>query len=163
MDAESTLSWRGPRLVGLALLALGVAALAATTPVSSARAGWAVSGPRFAPLVVSLLLIVLALALLLRTVVRPDVELARVAAANAEVGEWRAPGLVALALLGYLALLVPLGFALASALFFTVDARILGSRSPVRDAIWGTIVGVAVSWAFTRWLGVRLPVCPWQV
>jgi putative tricarboxylic transport membrane protein len=163
MHAEPTLSWRGPRLVGLALLALGVAALAATTQVSSARAGWAVSGPRFAPLVVSLLLIVLALALLLRTVVRPAVALARVAAANAEVGEWRAPGLVALALLGYLALLVPLGFALASALFFTVDARILGSRSPVRDAIWGTIVGVAVSWAFTRWLGVRLPVGPWQV
>jgi putative tricarboxylic transport membrane protein len=163
MQGEPSLSWRGPRLVGLALLGLGIAALAATTQVPSAREGWAVSGPRFAPLVVSLMLVLLALALLARTVVRPDVELARVVAANEELGEWRAPGLVALALLGYLAVLVPLGFALASALFFTVDARILGSRRPVRDAIWGVIVGVAVSWSFTRWLGVRLPVGPWQV
>jgi putative tricarboxylic transport membrane protein len=163
VDAQPVLSWRGPRLVGLALLALGVVALAATTQVPSAREGWAVGGPRFAPLVVSLLLIVLALLLLMRTVVRPDVELARVAAENAALGEWRRPALVALALLGYVALLVPLGFALASAVFFTVDARILGSRRPVRDAVWGTILGVAVSWAFTRWLGVRLPVGPWQV
>jgi putative tricarboxylic transport membrane protein len=163
MQAEPTLSWRGPRLAGLALLGLGIAVLAATTQVPSAREGWAVSGPRFAPLVVSLMLIVLALLMLLRTAVRPDVELARVAAANEQLGEWRAPRLVALALLGYLALLLPLGFALASALFFTVDARILGSRRPVRDAVWGVILGAVVSWTFTRWLGVRLPVGPWQV
>ena len=38
-------SWRGPRIAGLALLALGVAALVATTRIPSARDGWAVSGP----------------------------------------------------------------------------------------------------------------------
>jgi putative tricarboxylic transport membrane protein len=162
MHADA-MSWRGPRFVGLALLALGVVALVATTQVPSAREGWSVSGPRFAPLVVSLLILALALALLARTVVRPDLDLARVAAANAAAGEWRTPGLVALALGGYVALLVPLGFALASALFFTANARILGSRSLRRDALWGVVLGVAVSWAFTRWLGVRLPVGPWQV
>jgi putative tricarboxylic transport membrane protein len=162
MYSDAT-SWRGPRFVGLALLALGVAALAATTQVPSAREGWSVSGPRFAPLVVALLIIGLALGLLIRTVVRPDVELARTTAANAAASEWRTPGLVALALGGYVALLVPAGFALASALFFTANARILGSRNSRRDALWGVIVGVAVSWAFTRWLGVRLPVGPWQV
>jgi putative tricarboxylic transport membrane protein len=156
-------SWRGPRIAGLALLALGIAALVATTTIPSAREGWAVSGPRFVPLVASLLLIVLSIAFLVRTVVRPDVELARFAAAEAAQTHWPTPGLVMAALLGYVALLVPLGYALATAVFFTATARILGSRRLPRDAIAGVVAGVVLSYAFTRWLGVRLPVGPWRV
>ena len=88
-----TCSWRGPRIVGLALLALGVAALVATTQIHSARDGWAVSGPRFVPLVASVdAVIVLAIAFLVRTVVRPDVELARFAAAESPQTHWPTPG-----------------------------------------------------------------------
>lgn len=156
-------SWRGPRIAGLALLALGVAALVATTRIPSARDGWAVSGPRFVPLVASLMLIVLSIAFLVRTVVRPDVELAQFAAAEAAKTHWPTPGLVMAGLLGYAALLMPLGYALATALFFTATARVLGSRHLARDAVAGVILGVVVSYAFTRWLGVRLPVGPWRV
>jgi putative tricarboxylic transport membrane protein len=156
-------SWRGPRLAGLALLALGVAALVATTRIPSAREGWAVSGPRFVPLVASVLLIALSIAFLVRTVVRPDLELARFAAAEAALTHWPTPALVMAALLGYLALLMPLGYALATALFFTVTARVLGSTRTGRDAVVGVVLGAVVCYAFTRWLGVRLPVGPWGV
>jgi putative tricarboxylic transport membrane protein len=156
-------SWRGPRVAGLALLALGAAALLATTRIPSVRDGWAVSGPRFVPLVASVTLIVLSLAFLVRTFVRPDVELARFAAAEAAKTHWPTPGLVMAGLLGYVALLTPLGYALATALFFTATARVLGSRRLLRDALAGVVLGAVVSYAFTRWLGVRLPVGPWGV
>jgi putative tricarboxylic transport membrane protein len=156
-------SWRGPRIAGLALVALGVAALVATTRIPSVRDGWAVSGPRFVPLVASVMLIVLSIAFLVRTFVRPDIQLARFAAAEAKQTHWPTPGLIMAGLLGYVALLMPLGYALATALFFTASARVLGSTRPQRDAVSGVVLGVVVSYAFTRWLGVRLPVGPWGV
>jgi putative tricarboxylic transport membrane protein len=157
------ISWRGPRIAGLALLGLGVAALVATTRIPSIRDGWAVSGPRFVPLVASAMLIALSIAFLVRTVVRPDVELAQFAAAEAAKTHWPTPGLLMAGLLGYVALLMPLGYALATALFFTASARVLGSTRTLRDAVSGVVLGVVVCYAFTRWLGVRLPVGPWGV
>jgi putative tricarboxylic transport membrane protein len=156
-------AWRGPRIAGLALLAIGIAALVATTRIPSARDGWAVSGPRFVPLVASVMLIVLSIAFLVRTVVRPDFELARFAVAEAAQTHWPTPGLVMAGLLGHVALLMPLGYALATALFFTATAHVLGSRHPGRDAVAGVVLGVVACYAFTRWLGVRLPVGPWGV
>jgi putative tricarboxylic transport membrane protein len=91
------------------------------------------------------------------------VQLAQFAAAEAAKTHWPTPGLVVAGLLGYVALLMPLGYALASALFFTATARVLGSRRLVRDAVSGIVLGAVMSYAFTRWLGVRLPVGPWGV
>jgi putative tricarboxylic transport membrane protein len=149
--------------MGLALLALAVAALAATTQIPSTRDGWAVGGPRFVPLVASLALIALALAFLLRTVWRPDLDLARFAAAESAQTHWPTPATLMAALVGYVMLMTPLGYALASAVFFTVTARVLGSRHLARDTIVGLVLGAALSYAFSRLLGVRLPVGPWGV
>jgi putative tricarboxylic transport membrane protein len=160
---HSSVAWRGARIMGLALLAMGVAALAATTQIHSARDGWSVSGPRFVPLVASLAVIVLALAFLVRTVWRPDFELARFAAAESEQTHWPAPGAIMASLLGYVALLTPFGYALATAVFVTLAARVLGSRHTGRDLVVGVLLGAITSYAFTRWLGVRLPVGPWGV
>jgi putative tricarboxylic transport membrane protein len=66
-------------------------------------------------------------------------------------------------LLGYVALLTPAGYALATAAFVTVTARVLGSSRLGRDAVVGVLLGAVTSYAFTRWLGVRLPVGPWGV
>ena len=156
-------SWRGPRLAGLALLALGIVALAGTAAIPSARDGWSISGPRFLPLVVAIALVALSLAVLARTFVWRDVDLAEHVADEAQKTEWPAPALVLASLAGYVLVLAPLGYALATALFFTASARILGSERRVRDAISGVVVGVVTSYAFTRWLGVRLPVGPWGV
>jgi putative tricarboxylic transport membrane protein len=160
---HASASWRGPRCMGLALLVLGVAALAATTRIHSARDGWAVSGPRFVPLVASIAVTVLAVAFLVRTVWRPDFELARFAAAESEQTHWPTPGAIMASLLGYVALLTPIGYALATAVFFVVSSRVLGSRHLGRDVVVGVLLGALTSYAFTRWLGVRLPVGPWGV
>lgn len=159
----SGVSWRGPRIAGLALLALGVAALAATTQVPSARDGWAVGGPRFVPLVASLALTALALAFLVRTVWRPDLVLARFTAAESAQTHWPTPAAIMVTLVGYVTLMTPLGYALATAVFFPATARVLGSRRLARDAVTGLVLGAVLSYAFTRALGVRLPVGPWGV
>src|SRR3954453_7616961 len=98
-------SWTGPRAVGLVLLALGVLALIATFDIPSARDGWAIQGPRFSPLVASIALILLAIVFLVRTVIRPDVELARYAAAEAETTHWPTPAALLGLLVGYALLL----------------------------------------------------------
>lgn len=159
----SSVSWRGPRIAGLALLALGVAALVATTQIHSAGNGWAVDGPRAVPVIASLAIIALAIAFLVRTVWRPDLDLARFAAAESAQTHWPTPGAVIGALVGYVVLLAPAGYALATAIFFTVVARLLGSHRSGRDVVVGVVLGAVTSYAFTRWLGVRLPVGPWGV
>ena len=152
--APERLSWTGPRAVGLVLLALGVLALIATFDINSARDGWAIQGPRFAPLVASIALIVLSIAFLVRTVVRPDVELARYAATEADSTHWPTPAALLLSALGY---------ALATTIFVWLTAWLLGSEKPGRDAVVGLVLGVVAGYAFSHWLNVRLPSGPWGV
>jgi hypothetical protein len=157
------LSWTGPRVVGLVLLVLGALALIATFKIPSARDGWAIQGPRFAPLVASIALIVLSTAFLVRTVVRPDVELARYAATEAESTHWPTPAALLGLLVGYALLLTALGYALATTIFVWLTAWLLGSEKPGRDAIVGLALGVVAGYAFSHWLDVRLPTGPWGV
>jgi putative tricarboxylic transport membrane protein len=161
--ASERLSWTGPRVVGLVLLALGVLALIATFDINSARDGWAIQGPRFAPLVASIALIVLSIAFLVRTVARPDVELARYAAAEADSTHWPTPAALLGLLAGYALLLSALGYALATTIFVWLAARLLGSEKPGRDAVVGLVLGVVAGDAFSHWLNVRLPSGPWGV
>jgi len=157
------LSWTGPRLIGVALLGIGVLALVATFDIPSARDGWSISGPRFAPLVASIALVLLSLAYLVRTVVAPDVELARHAAAEARTTDRRTPAALLALLVGYAALLEALGYALATTIFVWLAAWLLGSRKPGRDAVVGLALGVVAGYAFSRWLNVKLPTGPWGV
>jgi putative tricarboxylic transport membrane protein len=140
-----------------------VAALAATTQIPSARDGWSVSGPRFVPLVASLAVVGLSIAFLVRTVRRPDVELFSFAAAESEQTHWPTPAALLAALVGYVVLMTPVGYAAATGVFITATSRVLGSRHLGRDIVVGLVLGVVTSYAFTRWLGVRLPVGPWGV
>ena len=153
-------SWAGPRIVGAVLLALGVLALVATLDVSGDSS---ISGPRFAPLVASIALIVLALAFLARTVLRPDTELARLAADQLAATHWPTPAALIGLLVGYALLLSALGYALATTIFFWLTAWLLGSDRPARDAIVGLVLGVVAGYAFSRWLNVQLPTGPWGV
>jgi putative tricarboxylic transport membrane protein len=156
-------SWTGPRIAGAVLLALGVLALAATLSISGAGRGWSVSGPRFWPLVASIALIVLALAFLARTFVRPDVELARFAAAEMRGTHWPTPGALLALLVGYAVLISAFGYALATTIFFWLAAWLLGSDKPWRDLVVGLGLGVLASYAFSEWLNVQLPNGPWGV
>lgn len=158
MNGDPRPSWVGPRATGLALLAIGVAGLAATFAIRGGRDPWALTGPRLFPLIASIALIGLSVAFLVRTVVRPDLELARFAGREAADTEWRVPALVAVALVAYVELLEPIGYLLTSAVLFPVVAAILGSRSPVRDVVAGVGLSLAVYTLFTQALAVPLPI-----
>lgn len=160
---ERHVPWAGPRLVGLVVLGLGIAALVGTAAIPSAQLGWSVEGPRFVPALASTALIVLSAVFLLRTFWRPDVELARFAADEAEGTTWETPGGLITALVAYALLLTALGYALATTTFIWLVSWLLGSEEPRRDAIVAVVLGVGVSYAFSRWLGVRLPTGPWGV
>jgi putative tricarboxylic transport membrane protein len=161
--APERVSWTGPRLAGIGLLVLGVVALIATFDIASARDGWSISGPRFAPLIASIALILLALVYLVRTVIRPDVELARsVATENARTDPSRPAMLLGL-LVGYALLLEALGYALATTIFVWLTAWLLGSKQPVRDVVVGIVLGVIAGYTFAHWLNVQLPTGPWGV
>jgi putative tricarboxylic transport membrane protein len=149
-------SFRGPRAWGLVLLAIAIFVLAATTAIRS-QEGYAATGPRFMPLLVGLLLLVLSLLFLARTVVRPDLDLAERAAREAAATEWARPLAVVAGLLAYAFLMEPLGYVVATALFFVAVARILGSRALLRDLPAGVAIGLVLYVAFTQFLGVDLP------
>jgi hypothetical protein len=160
---ERHVPWAGPRLVGLAVLGLGIAALIGTAAIPSAQEGWSAEGPRFVPAIASVALIVLSLLFLLRTFWRPDVALARYAANESEQTTWETPGGLITALVAYALLLSAFGYALATTVFVWLVAWLLGSEQPKRDGIVAVVLGVGVSYAFSRWLGVRLPTGPWGV
>ena len=156
----------GPRLVAGALLAL--AALLIVSAFGIARGGgYSVIGPATIPLVVAIGLLVLSAIFALRTTVLPDIDLAERAANEDVVTHWRTVGLTAAALIGYALALdgfelgpieVPgVGYIVATALFLPLTARILGSRSPIRDVMAGFVVSLVVYFGFTQFLGVRLP------
>lgn len=70
--------------------------------------------------------------------------------------DWRALGWIAVGLAVNAALIVPLGFTLASALMFTVIARGFGSRRIVRDAGIGLALSLVAYFGFAKALGVSL-------
>ncbi len=156
----------GPRLVAAALLAL--AALLIVSALGIARGGgYQLVGPATIPLAVAVTLLVLSAIFALRTTLLPDADLAAQASEEEQHTHWPTVGLTALALVGYALALdgfaigsidVPgLGYVVATGLFLPITARIMGSRSPVRDLLAGLGIGVVIYFGFTEFLGVRLP------
>ena len=146
----------GARAFGGVLLAVGVIAFVATLGVGD---DWSVSGPRIAPAVSALLLIVLSLAFL----VWPGDELAGHVEAATRGTHWPTPAVLIALLVGYVLLLEVLGYALATTIFFWLAAWLLGSEQPARDVVVGLVLGVVTSFAFTQFLNVQLPTGPWGV
>jgi putative tricarboxylic transport membrane protein len=159
-------SLTGPRILAVVLLVL--AAVLIVSALGIARGGgYSVIGPATIPLAVAIGLLVLGAIFALRTTIRPDVDLAQQAAEEERVTHWPTVGLIALALFGYALALdgfalgpidVPsIGYVPATGIFLPLTARILGSRSLVRDVIAGFGIAIVVYVGFTEFLGVRLP------
>jgi hypothetical protein len=68
---------------------------------------------------------------------------------------------VLVAMVLYVALLRPLGYALSSALTATAISLYYGSRNPVGIALVGLGAPLAIYYLFARWLSVSLPPFPW--
>lgn len=71
--------------------------------------------------------------------------------------DWRAFGLVSLAVLLHMALIGWAGFIIASALLYGLIARGFGSTRPARDIVIAVALSVLVFFVFTRGLGLNLP------
>lgn len=65
--------------------------------------------------------------------------------------------LMAVALIGFVALYQFLGQYIASSLFMIASLSILGTRSLLRNVVYGTAIGVGLSAFFMELLEVRLP------
>jgi putative tricarboxylic transport membrane protein len=146
----------GARAFGGVLLAVGVIAFVATLGVGD---DWSVSGPRLAPAVASLLLVGLSLAYL----VWPGEGLAEHVESASRGTHWPTPALLIALLVAYVLLLEPLGYALATTIFFWLTAWLLGSEQPKRDLVVAVVLGVVTSFVFSQWLNVQLPTGPWGV
>lgn len=147
----------GARIFGGVLLAFGVVAFVATLNVGE---GWEASGPRLAPAVSSVLLILLAAAFLIRPGDDQLVEHVKEATADTH---WPTPVLLVTLLVGYALSLDLLGYALATTIFFWLSAWLLGSKQPVRDIVIAVVLGVVTGYVFSEWLNVQLPTGPWGV
>lgn len=158
----------GPRIAAVFLIALGALLLQQALQIGSTL-GYSPVGPTTIPLVVAGVIVVLGVALALRSTLRPviDADLATHVAEEERATHWPTVGIVlavlvvyALALNGFTAagISVPgIGYVIATALFLPATAYVLGSRHLVRDALIGVFVSIVVYVSFTRFLGVRLP------
>ncbi len=146
----------GLRLTALTVIGLGGIILTQVSQIGTG-AGYIVVGPRIFPTVVGVGILILGFLFLLRTTVVLDTDLAAEVKAEEAATDWPTTLLSLLSLVAYASLLHPLGYTLATTLFFPVVGRILGSTRLKRDVLIGLALGLIIYLAFTRILGVRLP------
>lgn len=146
----------GPRIVAVLILTFGAVAAYQTVRLG-AEEGYGPAGPAFFPLIVSAGLLLFGALFLLQTLVRPDPMLREHVAEEAAATHWGTVGLLVVALLVYAFLLDPLGYPVATILFFVAVTRTLGSRRLVRDVVVAVVASLVLYLGFTEVLGVRLP------
>jgi putative tricarboxylic transport membrane protein len=143
----------GPFVVGAVLLAMGVVFLFQTLQIPGE--GFDPQGPRFLPLC----MVVAWLALSVLYLVNHLRKIARTGHGEAaEKFAHMVPAtLLVAALVIYAVVLDPVGYLIATPLFFVAAARALGSRNLARDITIGVLLSTLVYFTFTQALGVRLP------
>lgn len=150
------------RLADLVVIGLGIVCLVGAGQIRVPR-GYAPVPAHVMPTVVGLGLVVLGALMLLRSLVQPDLDQARRIAAEAVESHPLTAGVLLGVLVGYVVALGPvsglpsLGYVGATSILVPLVARVLGSRSLVRDVIVGVAIALVVYLAFTKFLGVRLP------
>jgi putative tricarboxylic transport membrane protein len=115
-------------------------------------------GPRFFPIAIGVVLLVLAVIL--------AIAIPRGSVGQADAGEdvdpnspgdWRTVGLLVGLFVATIVLVRPLGWTITSALLFAGAATILGNRHWIRNLVIGAVLGVASFYAFYSGLGIPLP------
>lgn len=143
----------GPLLVGAVLVTVGLVLL---WQVFEIRAeGFAMRGPRFFPLLATVLWLVLSVTYLGQHVLRMVRDRGGLPAERFD-NRTAAAVLVALLVI-YAFALAPVGYWISTSALFAASTRTLGSRSFVRDIVIGVVLSLVVYLTFTRALGVRLP------
>lgn len=115
-------------------------------------------GPKFFPVAIGVILILLAIIL--------AIAIPRGSVGEADAGEdvdpnspgdWRTVGLLVGLFVLLIVLVKPLGWAIAGALFFGGAATILGNRHYVRNIAIGAVLSVLTFYGFYSGLGIPLP------
>lgn len=146
----------GLRLAAVSVIALGGIILTQVSQIGTG-AGYMVVRPNVIPIAVGIGILLLGLLFLLRTTFLPDQDLIAEVAAEEATTDWRTTAFGLAVLVAYAALLHPLGYTIATALFFPIGTRVLRSTHLWRDIIIGLVLGLTIYLVFTRLLGVRLP------
>lgn len=144
------------RVAALAVSGLGVVGLVGASHVR-APVGYTAVPASVMPLVVGVGLVAFGMLLLLRATRWPDLDHVAGVAAEAAATHWGTTLRAIAGLVAYALLLGPLGYVLATSVFVPIQARVLGSGSPLRDIAVGVGLALVVYSAFTQFLGVRLP------
>jgi putative tricarboxylic transport membrane protein len=115
-------------------------------------------GPKFFPLAIGVILIVLAVILAI------VIERGSVGEADAgedvdpnTPGDWRTVGMLVGLFVAVILLVAPLGWAITGTLLFAGTATILGSKHYIRNVVIGAVLAVASFYAFYSGLGIPLP------
>jgi putative tricarboxylic transport membrane protein len=115
-------------------------------------------GPRFFPLAIGIILIVLAVIL--------AIAIPRGSVGEADAGEdvdpnspgdWRTVGMLVGLFVAVILLVDPLGWVITGTLLFAGSATILGSRHHVRNIAIGAVLSLISFYAFYSGLGIPLP------
>jgi putative tricarboxylic transport membrane protein len=115
-------------------------------------------GPKLFPIAIGAILIVLAVIL--------AIAVSRGSVGEADAGEdvdpntpgdWRTVGLLVALFVALILLVNPLGWVIASALFFAGAATILGSRHYIRNIVIGAVLALVSFYGFYSGLGIPLP------
>jgi putative tricarboxylic transport membrane protein len=138
-----------PDAIGVAvILAIAIATIAGgvTTP----DPGFGVVSPAVFPVVLGVLMLASAAWLAFDTVRGGKLP-------ELEALDGRPLAATAIATAVFLATFVPVGFVITGTAFLIVGARVLGSATPVRDAIASLVFILALYWLFVGFLKVPLP------
>jgi putative tricarboxylic transport membrane protein len=147
-------------LAGVAMFAFAVAYLVAAFAIPEPSFENAVVGPRVVPIAIGVTLSVASLALAIRGFVKG--RSVRDAAPGAP-GEDAPPqdlhklGVVALLLLAYILIFVPLGYAISTFLFMLAVTMYLDSEHWIRNLVYAVVFSVVVYSIFVYVFGVQLP------
>ncbi|MGC8801051.1 tripartite tricarboxylate transporter TctB family protein [Chloroflexus sp.] len=144
------------RLAAVVVMGLGGVVLA-QTPQIGESSGFTVVGPRVFPTIIGIGCLLFGALFFIRVTVAPDHDLIAEVTAEEASTDWPITLVLLGVLVGYAAVLWPLGYVVATTLFFPLSSRVLGSTHWRRDVLVGLAIGLIVYLAFTRLLGIRLP------
>jgi putative tricarboxylic transport membrane protein len=140
------------RLVAIVIVIFGIAYLGAAFAIKLS-ATYATIGPRFFPIAIGVGIVLSGVWLFATPKQILEADSAQMIALD-----WpRLGGLLAI-MVGYIALLQPLGYIVTTTLLMLGGSQLLGERRKlVRDAIVAILLAVVTGYVFARLLGINLP------
>lgn len=152
-EDHSSSSPVGPFVVGGVMLVAGLVLLRQTFKIE--EVGFDAQGPRFFPLIVVSLWLLLSVVYLAQHLVKVLRSGNGLSAERFDHALGAAALVVLLVVYAYV--LDPVGYWISTSLFFIGSARAMGSRQLARDAVIGIGLALFVYLSFTHALGVHLP------